>query len=112
MNTEISIDVNFSELGGPVYTGRQKGIAARTKLNLDSANLEDLENLRIRVMIPDDTFSVSSSFFLGLFGDTFRSLGSKERIHSVFLMNTPPRFAKTLESCIDRALAENQPLID
>lgn len=65
--------IDLSKVAGPVYTGRDRGESLRAHYKLDSL---DVEREPIRVVIPDDTWTVSSSFFLGLFGPSVRRLGS------------------------------------
>lgn len=56
--------VNFRSSGSKIFSGRDKGIAARNKLKL---NEFDLINDYAEVLIPKDTWSMNSSFFGGLF---------------------------------------------
>lgn len=102
MTTDQLLEIRLSDVGGPVITGRQKGLAVRRRYKLDDINLNDS---RIKILIPDDTVSVSSSFLLGFLGDSMVQLGSRDRFYSVFEIDSPTRFIRTLDSCIDRALA-------
>lgn len=47
-------------------------MAVRNDAHLERLDVGDED---VRVVIPADTFSVTSSFFLGMFGDSIRRLG-------------------------------------
>jgi len=101
--------IDFAKLGGPVYIGRPKGEAAREKLNVDCFDKDD--NVVIDVVIPDNTYSINSSFFLGLFGDSIRAAGSREAFLKKYNFKTSPEFMKSVESGIQRALHEQSFLL-
>lgn len=83
MNT-LTVDLN--RLAGPVFSGRNRGAAARQEYNLDLA--EEQADV-IQVVIPDSTYTVTSSFFLGLFGDSVRKCGSLSKFEKKFLYSAP-----------------------
>ena len=56
-----------------VFTGRPEGKLARKDLNLDE---KDKDDVVYTVIIPKETTSFNSSFFLGLFYESIKSLGS------------------------------------
>lgn len=97
--------VDFAKFGGPVYVGRALGKQARSRLGLDRV---DAEGLAVVVRIPPTTFSVNSSFFLGLFGPSIRSAGTREEFlrRYTFEMDEE-RFKESVDASIDRALFEN-----
>lgn len=100
--------VDFSQMGGPVYSGRAKGELARETLNL---NTIDNEQSKVIVQIPEDTYSVTTSFFLGLFGESIRQAGSREKFLSLYHFEAPDVFKSTFDSCISRALIEQSALV-
>ena len=65
--------IDFKDLGMPVFTGRARGEKARLDLKLDQLPPEEV----VEVRIPDETYAVTSSFFLGLFGPSVRTLGGE-----------------------------------
>ena len=105
---EDLLEIDFSNFGGPVYSGRAKGEMVRTDLNLDSY---DGVTGRIRVIIPKSTYSVTSSFFLGLFGKSVRKAGSFDEFAKKFQFDTPEIFRQTIRTCVDRALREQTKLV-
>jgi hypothetical protein len=83
MNT---MEVKFPEAAGPVYTGRAKGEQLRIRLELDSK--EDQVDV-VDVTIPEGTYTVSSSFFLGLFGPSIRKCGDLALFERKFHFKAP-----------------------
>jgi len=65
--------IDFKDLGMPVFTGRERGQQARIDLKLDQLAANEV----VEVRIPEDTYAVTSSFFLGLFGPSVRTLGGE-----------------------------------
>ena len=57
--------IDFGRIEGPVYTGRDRGASLRRDLDVDAM---DSTNAPVEVRIPKSTYTISSSFFLGLFG--------------------------------------------
>lgn len=78
--------IDFSKLEGPVYTGRDRGEKLRELFKIDQLDSSDYA---INVIIPDSTYSISSSFFLGLFGPSIIKSGSRDTFfkHYHFLTN-------------------------
>lgn len=75
MSTTKVIDLSeFRTEGVLVFAGRDRGMDVRRKAGLDDV---DKQERCVEVRIPDDTFSLTSSFFLGLFGDSVRMLGEE-----------------------------------
>ena len=82
-----TLTVDLSRLAGPVLSGRNRGAAARAEYDLDNA--EDRADI-VQIVIPDNTYTVTSSFFLGLFGDSVRKCGSIGNFESKFRYLAPP----------------------
>lgn len=57
------------------FSGRPEGLTVRGVIGVDKYDSQDGI---IRVTIPDDTTSFNPSFFLGLFYDSVKALGSVE----------------------------------
>jgi hypothetical protein len=105
MNKITTID--FSELGMPVFSGRPRGEKARAKFQLDSLPSDH----EVIVIIPDDVYTVTSSYFLGLFGPSVRRLGSREAFLDSFEFRAPAHIHSKLDDWITRALREKGPLM-
>jgi hypothetical protein len=107
MSKEIEIDLR--KFGGPVYTGRDKGQSIREKNNLDKIDQDPLTN--VIILVPENAFSLNSSFFLGLLGKSIRASGSREKFLAKFKFKNPPHIEEYIESGIERALLERTNLL-
>jgi hypothetical protein len=66
---------NYRSKASRVFAGRSRGEAVRMAANLNEA---DQSGEPVEIHIPEDTFSVNSSFFLGMFGGSIRALGEEK----------------------------------
>ena len=107
MNT-APIVIDFQRIEGSVHSGRSKGELTREKFNLDEI---DKEQRKVIVRIPESTYSVTTSFFLGLFGRSIRQAGSRKAFLSRYEFQAPKVFLDTFETYISRALQDHRPLI-
>ena len=103
------VSVDLSQFGGPVFTGRPNGDAARKKLGLDQI---DTTIAKVVVTVPADAYSLNSSFFLGLFGKSVRAAGSRDAFRNRFQFKSPEHLEAAIEVGIQRALQERLPLIN
>lgn len=88
-----------------VFAGRERGQRVR-----EAAQLDKLERkyATIEVHIPEDVYSVNSSFFLGMFGDSIRELG--EAAFREKYRFTGKSIDRVLEDGISEALRKRSPL--
>lgn len=100
-NSERLID--FAKIEGPVYTGRDRGERLREQLGLDAF---DSSEVVVRVVVPEATYSISSSFFLGLFGPSIVKLGSRDSFLQKYRFETSAFLISLIEKHIARALQE------
>jgi len=101
------MEIDFAKLGGPVYVGRSNGAAVRARLKLDALDARD-EPIVVRV--PPSTYSVNSSFFLGMFGPSISRFGSREAFLQHYNLDAPEHVRASLEELIDRTLTSRGPL--
>ena len=52
-----------------VLSGRELGYQIRTKMNLDKVDMDDK---KYKIIFPKNIISISTSFFLALFGESVR----------------------------------------
>lgn len=97
-STEV---IDFEKIEGPVYTGRGRGEHLRSDLHLDEI---DKNGTKVIVKFPDGTYTITSSFFLGLFGPSVVSYGSKEAFYSNYQFKTPAFLKDVIDSYVARAL--------
>lgn len=64
----------YRSSGAKIFTGRDKGVEARERLNLN--RLDENDEI-VRVLIPSDTWGINPSFFGGMFEGSIKKLGSK-----------------------------------
>lgn len=81
-----TIIVDLTQVAGPVYSGRDRGVALRDRIKLD-ANEDSAE--AVDVVIPEGTYTLSSSFFLGLFGPSVKKCGSVDQFERKFRFRAP-----------------------
>lgn len=93
--------IDFQKIEGPVYTGRGRGEELRNDFHLDQLDTEDAP---IVVEIPEGTYTISSSFFLGLFGPSVVRSGSKEAFYSHYNFKTPAFLKDVIDGYVVRAL--------
>lgn len=98
-----SVIIDFETLGGPVFTGRPRGEQLREKLKV--ANYDEGDT-SVEVLIPESTYSISSSFILGLFGKSIVKAGTKERFYQKYHFHSTPLFEGIIDSCVTRALQD------
>ena len=66
----VRVDLgNYRSPDGRVFAGRDRGRRARKRARLDE---HDRHGRRVEVHVPEDIFSVTSSFFLAMFGPSIR----------------------------------------
>lgn len=109
MNNDDTVILDFSDLSGPVHSGRAKGELARRTFELEEL---DISGVSVIVRIPENTYSVTTSFFLGLFGDSIRKAGSRSAFLDRYRFEAPDVFWPTFDTCISRALQEQSALVN
>jgi len=98
--------VDFGKLGGRAYVGRPNGEAAR-----DYFEIMELVKAcdRIKIMFPDDTKTLTSSYFLGCFSQSIIEAGSLDKFRSKFDLDNPHKLDKIINKCIQTALISVKP---
>ena len=93
--------IDFGTLSGPVFTGRPRGEQLRRELHVDDM---DARGDVVEVNIPESTYSISSSFILGLFGKSVVHFGSRQAFYNKYHFNAPSLFRDVVDACVARAL--------
>ncbi|MGH8546153.1 MAG: hypothetical protein ACREX3_21530, partial [Gammaproteobacteria bacterium] len=94
----------YRSSGVRVFAGRERGKKVRTAAALDRL---DHQPDSVEVRIPDDVFSVNSSFFLGMFGRSIRTLG-EDRFREKYEF-VGKDIARVIEDGIKEALRSKSP---
>lgn len=95
--------LNFKDMGGPVYVGRANGEKAREHLNIDRL---DTVPEPVEVIVPDSTYSINSSYFLGLFGKSVRAFGTIDGFLGHYNFKAKQNLMDSIRRHADRALRE------
>lgn len=103
MCADMAASIDFQKLGGPVYVGRPNGEKARDRLNL--AEL-DREKDPVDVFVPNDTYSINSSYFLGLFGPSVVYFGSEAAFLRHYRFHALENHMDRIRAHVERALRE------
>lgn len=90
-----------------VITGRDAGIAVRKKIKL--ASREDDGEL-FSIVIDKRYVSFKSSYFLGMFSESVKKFGDRERFLNVYEFNCDEIIMKNIDRNIKEALKENNAL--
>lgn len=96
-------DIDFEQFTSPSaisISGRDKGIAAREKLDLKTKDADDSE---YRIIVPEYIISLHISFLLGLFGDSIRKLG-KEDFLKKYQYQDYEKYKTNIDESVTRAL--------
>lgn len=101
MNNTINLE-EFRAKGAKVFTGRDRGESVRKNSKIDELE----ENFsEITIVIPDNIYSINSSFFEELLSNVVLKLG-KEKFLEKFKIQSLGNYAysKPLNEAIDRIL--------
>lgn len=89
-------------------SGRDLGFKQRKLHKLDE--LEN-NNDKIEIKVADNIIFLSSSFFLGMFGESVRKCGTKEKFKEKFIFKTNGQIESNIEDGINDALKNINPLV-
>ena len=106
--SQVIEKIDLNRMGGPLFSGREKGRLNREKYHLDDI---DASEKFVEVIIPDNTYSITSSFFMGLFGKSIRDIGDRNEFFQKYRFKMPDKFRNKVEIYIDRALREKNSVI-
>lgn len=101
MAQQMTID--FRDIEGPIYSGRPRGESLRRKYELDAVDTSP-QSVTVTVTVPSTTYSVTSSFFLGLFGPSVLAAGSRDAFFRRFQFSATPVLLDAFADYANRAL--------
>lgn len=87
--------------------GKDRGLDARKRYNIDE--LDSSPDV-VRVIIPEYVYAVSTSFFCGMFGDSYISLG-EEKLLTKYVFQAPDHIWVQIEQGLARCTIEFQPFV-
>lgn len=100
-STGAPLVIDLALQGGPVYCGRAVGEALRALMLLDEA---DERGQPVVLHVPANTYTVSSGFFLGLFGPSIRKAGSAQAFRQRVSIEAPEFLQGCFKTWIQVAL--------
>lgn len=89
------------------YSGRPRGEKVRDTLGFENEESQMDEYL---IQIPQDTDSIHTSFFLGLFGPSVRKCGTRDAFLKKFKFQAPEGVMEDIEDGILQALKKSSVL--
>jgi hypothetical protein len=99
--------ISLSELtnNGEVrnLSGHERGVAARVKYKLDQL---DQGSEAVLIEIPDEVYSITSSFFQGMFAQSVRTLGSRDSFLAHYQFDAAPVVLRQIERGIEGSLIQ------
>lgn len=99
--------IDFAKFDGPLFSGRTRGENARKKIMLDELELQS--DNTFMVVLPDNFFTITSSFFLGLFGKSIQRCGSSEVFLKKFdFSHIPTTTQQQIHLWVGRALSNKE----
>ena len=90
-----------------VYTGRSRGRVDRKAFKVD---LLDRSAGSVQIIVPNNIYSMTSSYFLEFLGDSIRYLG-EEKFREKYQIIAPAHVTKKIDDWIARALREKKGLL-
>lgn len=97
--------IDLSELTGHGevrnLSGHERGVAAREKFLLDQADRGDEE---VVISVPEDLYTITPSFFQGMFAESVRHAGSREKFLTKYRFAAPSIVLRQIESGIETSL--------
>ncbi len=105
MKTDQQTTIDFTRFDGPLYSSRSRGERARITAGLDALDKQDC---KVKIVLPKNFLTITSSFFLGMFGKSIQACNSRDVFLQKFDFTAlPESLIKQLPMWIDRALTPN-----
>ncbi len=82
-------------------SGHERGVAARKLFGLDEA---DAAHDVVHVIVPDDIYSLTASFFQGMFAESVRKAGNRDGFLKQYLFDAQPVVLKQVDRGIEASL--------
>ncbi len=103
-----TIDLTSFTRGGTLQnlSGKDRGLAARKEFKLDS---HDETRDPVKVRIPGNVYAISTSFFCGMFGDSYKKLGDAG-LREVYSFEMPDVLRPQIEQGLERCAFQVAPL--
>jgi hypothetical protein len=106
----MEIDLKVLTRDGEVrnLSGHDRGQEARKAFDLDRV---DQSSDSVRVVVPENLYTLTSSFFQGMFAQSVRAAGDREKFLSRFKFDADPVVLRQIENGISASLMHRRPLM-
>ncbi|MBS7698673.1 MULTISPECIES: hypothetical protein [unclassified Chelatococcus] len=99
------LEIKLSELTGNGevrnLSGHERGLAARKKFQLEAA---DERGEEVLVVVPHEVYTLTPSFFQGMFAESVRRAASREKFLARYRFDADPVVLRQVESGISASL--------
>lgn len=104
------IDLEKYTAGGKVknLSGKDRGLKAREEFDLDRI---DSEGGPVEVRIPNSVYAVSTSFFCGMFGESYSNLGGPDKLREIYKFHVPDGLEPQIQQGLERCASQFKPLM-
>ncbi len=104
------IDLEKFTRGGTLrnLSGKDRGLEARRMFELDA---RDGKREPVKVRIPDNVYAISTSFFCGMFSDSYQRLGA-EGLLEVYKFEMPEVLRPQIQQGLERCSFQFKPLME
>lgn len=99
------MEINLGDLKKEIFTGREFGKEVRKRFNIAQY---DNKNEIIQITIPDNTYSISSSFLGGMLEDSMKLFNTKDEFYKKFSFVGKRDFHVIIDSMLYRVLISKQ----
>lgn len=103
------VEINLSELTGNGevrnLSGHDRGVAAREKYGLQQ--IDDAGEMVV-IRSPVDLYTITPSFFQGMFAESVRAAGGREQFLARYKFDADPVVLRQIESGIETSLMKRR----
>lgn len=93
--------IDLAKYPGPIYLGRDTAKAIREEFDLDAADKSEVE---VHILVPSDAYTMTSSFFIGLFGRSVAHAKSREKFLAKYKFSGNPFILSVVDKHLTVAL--------
>lgn len=104
MGKEGRVVLDLRNKGISSFVGRDNGEALRRSFKLDKVDSEN--QYPVEVIFPNDTTTITSSYFLGLFYQSIKLAGSKAAFYQRYKFNAPDHIKGDIDIAIEDGLMD------
>jgi len=104
----ISIDLVAVAGGGHTLLGKERGISVRKHFDLDT---KDADNNHYVVVLPEALYSISSSFFSGMFSQSVKKLHGQDAFFEKYYFDGPLHLRRQVLDSVEKSAGSRERVI-